>query len=127
MVSPRFTNPDVVEALTTLREQGWVVEILSNHVPELDSIVDGLGLGSLIDQVFSSAIIGYEKPNPESFRIALAGESAADCFMVGDNLETDVLGAERIGLPAILVRTVGPQASLTAPDLIAVTKIIRRQ
>ena len=69
--------------------------ILSNHVPELRSIVDGVGLGSLIDQVYTSAVTGYEKPNPESYRIALGSDPPEECFMVGDNVDADVLGAER--------------------------------
>jgi putative hydrolase of the HAD superfamily len=96
--------PDSADALERLRRNGWELVILSNHVPELESIVDGVGLGSMINEVFSSALTGYEKPNPQSYRIALGGERSSECVMVGDNLEADVLGAERVGLPAILVR-----------------------
>ena len=98
--------------------------ILSNHVPELPSIVDGIGLGSLIDEVYTSAATGYEKPNPESYRIALGGESPADCFMVGDNVDADVLGAEKVGLPAILVRNPSPYAPRFATGLDAAVTLI---
>ena len=84
--------------------------ILSNHVPELPSIVDGVGLGPLIDRVFSSAVTGYEKPHPESHRVALGGDPPGECFMVGDNIDSDVLGAEEVGLRAILVRDPSPNA-----------------
>lgn len=109
--------PDTVDALETLRRDGWELVILSNHVPELPSIVDGVGLGSLIDQVYSSAVTGYEKPNPESYRIALGGNPPGECFMIGDNVDADVLGAEIVGLPAILVRNPSPYAARFAPDL----------
>ena len=46
------------------------VRPLMNHVPELESIVSGVGLGGLIETVFTSALTGYEKPHPEAFAIA---------------------------------------------------------
>jgi putative hydrolase of the HAD superfamily len=104
--------PDTVPALQALRKAGWILVILSNHVPELPSIVEGAGLGGLVDEVFSSASTGYEKPHPEAFRIALAGTNPSDCFMVGDNPEADVLGAERIGLRGILVRSRRPAGAV---------------
>jgi putative hydrolase of the HAD superfamily len=116
--------PESIDALETLRRNGWELVILSNHVPELQSIVEGVGLGSLIDKVYSSALTGYEKPNRESYRIALDDDRPADSFMVGDNVEADVLGAERIGLPAILVRSASPDATRFAPDLQAAVGII---
>lgn len=117
--------PDTVDALESLRRHGWELVILSNHVPELRSIVDGVGLGSLIDQVYTSAVTGYEKPNPESYRIALGSDPPEECFMVGDNVDADVLGAEKVGLPAILVRNPSPYAPRFAPDLAAaVTPIL---
>jgi putative hydrolase of the HAD superfamily len=116
--------PDTIDALEALRRNGWELVILSNHVPELSSIVDGVGLGPLIDQVFSSAVTGYEKPNPESYRVALGNDPAGECFMVGDNVDADVLGAEEVGLPAILVRNPSPDASRFAQDLAAAVALI---
>jgi HAD superfamily hydrolase (TIGR01450 family) len=42
------------------------------------------------------------KPDPRMFEVALEGVEA-DAVVVGDNPETDVLGAHRAGLPAVLV------------------------
>lgn len=96
--------PDVVDALSELRGAGWRVTILSNHVPELRGIVNGLGLGDLIDEVFSSALIGYEKPHPCAFKIAIGLSNPDECLMIGDDRAADVLGAEQFGIRAILVR-----------------------
>jgi putative hydrolase of the HAD superfamily len=97
--------PDAAPALERVRESGWSNVVLSNHAPELVDIVTGAGLGDLIDHVVTSARAGYEKPHPEIFRTALrdAGEPARR-WMVGDNPMADVAGAERVGIPAILVR-----------------------
>jgi putative hydrolase of the HAD superfamily len=117
--------PDSLRALTALKEAGWYLTILSNHVPELPSLVEQLGLATLVEEVFTSASIGYEKPNPEAFRIALNGASPFDCFMIGDNPRADVLGAEDVGLKAILVRHQDDSAALQgAKDLDGAASLI---
>ena len=99
---------DTLPALRALREQGWRNVVLSNHVPELDELVGGLGLEPHLDGVFSSARTGYEKPHPEAFRLALAAcGNPREVWMVGDNPHADIEGAEAVGLPAILVRSDG--------------------
>lgn len=96
---------DTVQALNYLHERGWSQYILSNHVPELPQIVAGVGLSPYLTKCISSAKVGYEKPNPEIFRIALelAG-NPKDVWMVGDNFDADVRGAEAVGIKSILVR-----------------------
>lgn len=96
--------PDTIPALRSLRTHGWSTVILSNHVPELPSIVDGLGLGQYVDDTLSSACTGYEKPHPEAFHLGLRGMDASTAWMVGDNPVADVGGAEAVGIRAILVR-----------------------
>lgn len=97
--------PEVILVLTRLSGKGWRHVIVSNHVPELPAIVDGVGLGGLVENVISSANVGYEKPHPEMF--ALARKLSADpqeFWMVGDNAQADVEGARSAGIPAILVQ-----------------------
>lgn len=61
-------------------------------------------------------IIG--KPEPWLYRIALQhlGVAAQDCLMIGDRPDTDILGAQRLGMKTALVRTgrFGPQEALPA-------------
>jgi putative hydrolase of the HAD superfamily len=99
--------PDIREALELLSSEGWAHAVVSNHVPELPDLVAAIGLGDHFDAVFSSARTGYEKPHPEMFRLALAhfGEPER-AYMVGDDLVTDVQGAEAVGIVGLhLVRT----------------------
>jgi len=96
---------DTLPALDALTQQGWEHVILSNHVPELPLIVAALGLSPYIHAIFTSGTTGYEKPHPQAFRYALDQlDSPSVVWMVGDNIEADVLGAEAVGIPAILVR-----------------------
>ena len=98
-------SPDVIPVLTRLRNEGWRHVILSNHVPELPAIVDGVGLGKFVDRVISSAAVGYEKPHPAIFELARAlSGNPQQVWMVGDNQQADVGGAHAVGIPAILVQ-----------------------
>ena len=116
---------DSVPTLRELTRRGWRHFILSNHVPELPEIVTALGLRPLVEEVITSATVGYEKPNPEIFRLALdmAGNPAA-AWMVGDNVVADVMGAEAAGIRAILVRDRDERAKRYSPDLAGVIEIV---
>ena len=63
-------SPNAASVLEKLAKDGWRNVVLSNHVPELPAIVEGVGLGGLVDQVISSANVGYEKPHPAIFALA---------------------------------------------------------
>jgi putative hydrolase of the HAD superfamily len=96
--------PDTAPALRRTREAGRRNVVLSNHGPELEDVVAGVGLADLIDDVITSARAGYEKPHPGIFRVAHETISPRDAWMVGDNPLADVAGAESAGINAILVR-----------------------
>lgn len=96
--------PDTIRALEVVRAAGARSVILSNHVPELESIVAHLGLEPLIDEVLTSARIGFEKPNPYAFRAALGPTDPSDALMIGDNPAADRQGALEAGMRAALVR-----------------------
>lgn len=112
-VRERFVDPsvgwrlfeDTIPALEALRNAGWRMAVLSNHVPELGQLAAGLGVEGYFEAIFSSAALGYEKPHPEAFAHALrACGSPSRVWMVGDNPVADVAGAEAAGIRAILVR-----------------------
>ena len=95
----------------------------TNADPSIPS-ADGLsiGAGSLIAALETATgqraqIMG--KPAPAMFRTALAklGTDAAHSLMIGDRLDTDILGAQQAGLRAVAVLTGVTDASmLNAPD-----------
>jgi HAD superfamily hydrolase (TIGR01458 family) len=69
----------------------------------LDSGAYLLGL----ERASGTSAVVCGKPSPEFFRRALdlLGTAAERTAMVGDDIETDVLAAQRLGLTGILVRT----------------------
>ena len=114
---------DTLPALTTLAAAGWQHVLLTNHVPELPSILDHLGLTPHLAAVFNSAQTGYEKPHPRAFRTTLDFIGPADAvWMIGDNYTADILGAEAHGLPAILVRKPHADARYCCADLAGVVE-----
>ena len=116
---------DALPALSAARAEGWRSAILSNHVPELARLAGELGLEGRFEAVFSSAVVGYEKPHPEFFRRALRELGQPELvWMVGDNPRADVAGAQAAGIPAVLVRGV-QGARWTAPGLLEALAIIR--
>jgi FMN phosphatase YigB (HAD superfamily) len=117
---------DTLPVLEELQARGWRHAILSNHVPELPTMVAALGLSSVIDAVFTSAITGYEKPNRYAFELALRTCGwPGEAWMVGDNPVVDVAGAEAVGIPAVLVRSAQRDAAARyAADLNEVRAII---
>ena len=119
------TFPDTESALVRSRRMGFRNVVLSNHAPELDELVTGLGLDPLLDAVVNSAVTGYEKPHPEAFRLAQrAAGDVAEVWMVGDRYDADIVGAEAVGVPAVLVRGSDQRAARAAPTLLAALDLI---
>jgi putative hydrolase of the HAD superfamily len=108
-----------------LRGAGWSHAILSNHVPELSSLTEALGLRQHFEMVLSSATIGYEKPHEFAFRRALDElGNPSTVWMVGDSYNADIIGARRAGLPAILVRSKHDDAEYQSASLFQLSDIL---
>lgn len=132
---PRYTElsrwrlfPDTLPVLEQLAERGWTHMLLTNHVPELPSIVGHLGLTPHLGAIFNSAQTGYEKPHPQAFHNAQAWMTEPEVvWMIGDNYKADVQGAEAQGIPAILARTTHPDARYRCEDLAGVVEIVEKE
>jgi putative hydrolase of the HAD superfamily len=115
---------DTLPTLGRLSEAGWKHAILSNHVPELRQIVAGLGLDEVVDFISCSAETGFEKPHAQAFASVLDSLRPTEAWMVGDNVVADVLGAEAVGIPAVLVRRPDPRAARYAESLAGVERFL---
>lgn len=127
-----YTHPDrwclyddTRPALARLSAAGWSHVLLTNHVPELREIIGRLGLESSFSRIYNSAETGYEKPHPAAFCFVLNDlRGSGRLWMVGDNVAADVLGAEAVGIPGILVRHYHEGAARFCRDLNEVTDLI---
>ena len=115
---------DTLPTLVRLSQAGWTHAILSNHVPELRQIVSGLGLEDAVAFISCSAETGFEKPHAQAFASVVDLLEPTEAWMVGDNVVADVLGAEAVGIPAVLVRRPDPRAERYADSLDGVERFL---
>lgn len=123
----RYTlYPDAVETLEELARRGYKSYILSNNFPELEELVEAMGVRGLFCGVFTSGLIGYDKPRPEIFRHALgAAGGPPTAWMFGDNPEDDIKGAKAAGLTAVAVHQVeAPDADHHIDELAEVLELL---
>jgi len=116
---------DTVPVLRSLAASGWTHRVLSNHVPELETVLGSLGARDLFQSVYTSGRTGYEKPHPCAFDLAIGpGIDRSGVWMVGDSLTADVGGAHSAGVSAILVRKRSELAPRCCADLRGVPTIL---
>ena len=97
--------PDVLETLNSLQDRGLFLDVISNFDSRLVGILDGLGTGSLFQNVFVSSRVGYAKPDPQIFRAALQRHDLKPehALHVGDSEINDFHGANQAGLSGVLI------------------------
>ena len=72
------------------------MHIITNGFNESQALkMESSGLTSYFDFVVTSETTGHKKPDPRIFQYLLdkLSVSAADCIMIGDNPNSDILGA----------------------------------
>ena len=97
--------PDVEPAFRRLRARGLKLGIISNWDRRLSSLLDGLGLGELLETVVSSAEVGMRKPDPRVFELACRrlGIEPAEAVHIGDHQYADITGATAVGMTPVLI------------------------
>ena len=96
---------DVVPALGRIRNSGMLTGLISNVDSTGSALADSMGLTGHIDFAITSGDAGAEKPHPAIFRAALAkaGVGAAEAVHVGDQIESDIDGAQAAGIAPVLM------------------------
>ncbi|MEV0170821.1 HAD family hydrolase [Streptomyces sp. NPDC050803] len=99
--------PGVREGLEALRREGWTLGIATNGAGDIQRAkLDMTRLASLFDGICVSEEVGARKPERRHFEAAAAecGALLSDgAWMVGDNPDTDMVGARAAGLRTIWV------------------------
>ena len=92
---------DVIPTLEALKKRGLKLGIISN----ISIGIGRAGLEEILDIVVSANDIGVGKPDAKIFLEALhqANLNASEVIYVGDQYEVDVVGAQMIGIKAILI------------------------
>ncbi len=97
--------PDACRALRELRRMGFRLGIISNYDSRLVDLLADLGIHRHFEQVILSWHTGAAKPDPAIFQYAAAAMrlEAARCLHIGDSPAEDIVGAQRAGMPAVLL------------------------
>ena len=93
---------DTIPFLTSLKNKGYKIIIISNASQKINEVIKNTGISEYLNGLIASYSFGKIKPDPEIFKegIRIAGETG---YYVGDLFEVDYLGAARAGLEPILL------------------------
>ena len=102
-LSPR---PGTVETLSTLRDSGYRVGLISNCGEEVSRLWRSTPFAPLVDTAVLSFDAGIAKPDPRIYELATRGlgVAAEHCLYVGDGSGGELSGASKAGMTAVLIR-----------------------
>jgi putative hydrolase of the HAD superfamily len=124
--------PGAVDTLHYLQQKGVRLALVTNGTSvEQRSKIERFGLARFFDCIVIEGEFGTGKPEARVYHHALAQMHVKpeDVWMVGDNLEWDVWGAQQVGIGGIWVDLAGkglPESSPAQPDRIvrSVTELV---
>ena len=96
------------ELLTGLKEAGRGVYLLSNAQRIFTEYeLRYLGIYDLFDGILISSDEGCRKPDERFYRILMEryGLRAAECLMIGNDMDTDIAGARKAGMDSFYIHS----------------------
>lgn len=97
-----------VEAVRALHALGYRLALVADgRTASFENILKGVGLWDIFDARAISEEVGVEKPSPLMFldamqKLGLGAQDAARMVMIGNNVERDIVGANRMGMISVL-------------------------
>ena len=113
-------HDNVVAHVAALRAEGYRTALVTNNIREGSAAWRALlAVDELFDVVVDSSAVGLRKPNPAIFSHTLdqLGGVAPERAVLLDDVETNLVGARRVGLHTILVGD-PPDAALAELDVL---------
>ncbi len=114
--------PGAITMLQRLQMTDISLGLLTNGNAEMQRAkIERFSLAGYFDHIQIEGEFGIGKPDERAFRHALGalGAEPAEAWMVGDNLEFDIRGAQQVGIYAVWVDTQGrglPNGIAVRPD-----------
>jgi putative hydrolase of the HAD superfamily len=98
---------DVIESniFEALKKKGVVMGVISNWDSRLIATLENIGIAHYFDFILPSAVVGSAKPDKNIFEEALrlSGVAAHEACHIGNEIRTDVEGAQGVGIHPILL------------------------
>lgn len=95
--------------------------LLTNGAPDVQrEKLAGAGIAGYFDQVVIAGDLGVGKPDPRIYEAILSrlGVAAREAIMIGNSLESDIQGAQAVGIKAIWLNRAGtPRDGTVIPDV----------
>ena len=96
-----------IETIEYLKAKGYTLSIISNGFVEVQyTKLRRSGLFPYFANVFLSEEVGYQKPDIRFFKTVLnkLNTHSSECLVIGDNIETDIQGAQNANIRALFYK-----------------------
>jgi putative hydrolase of the HAD superfamily len=98
-------RPEALPVITSLRERGLRIGLVSDCTTELPDAWAGMPLAAVVDAPVFSCLEHTRKPDPRLF-LKVAAELSAEpsrCLYIGDGGGNELTGASAVGMRAVLL------------------------
>lgn len=102
--------PFSLEILDYLKNKNYRLFLLTNGFKEVQVVkIKESGLQPYFEKMITSEEAGYQKPHRKIFEYAIKTVNAKkdESLMIGDDLENDILGAQRFGMDTVFFNPEG--------------------
>jgi putative hydrolase of the HAD superfamily len=102
-------RPGAVETLRRLRDEGYLVGLITVCSEDVETLWPESGFAGLFDAEVFSSRVGLSKPDPRIYLhcCELLGVEPGEAVFVGDGANDELDGARRVGMGAILIHRPG--------------------
>jgi putative hydrolase of the HAD superfamily len=102
-------KPDAVPVLAWLRDEGYLVALVSMCAPDTPPMWHASPMSAYVDVVVFSSETGLRKPDAEIYLRATEGLGVepSDCLYVGDGSYRELTGAAAVGMHPVLILDAG--------------------
>lgn len=109
-----YVYPEVKDSLRRLKQMGLKLGVVTGgYELDIEQILPKAGLEKFFDVCVGADTTGKRKPSPQAFKHALKrlDVKPEEAVFVGDSLEQDYLGAQKVGMKAVLIQREGKPAA----------------
>lgn len=95
--------------LERMKREGARMVLVSNFYGNVHTVLGEMGLDGMFEAVVESAVVGIRKPDPRIFTLGVEalGIGPAECVVVGDSYDKDIVPAKKAGCRTVWIKGEG--------------------